>query len=77
MSIVEGPAMASPTSLHSPLLPSSGTPPFFRTFSLSGVMSALVRMHVLCTVRLVRVHGAMGLAGLLGWIGLIDWLCCS
>ena len=78
MSMEEGPTMISPTSLHSPLLPSSsGTPLFFRMFPLSGVIPTLVRMCVLGTIMSVRVNGAMGLAGLPGWISLIDWLCCS
>ena len=78
MSIEEGLTMASATSLHSPLLPStSGTPPFLRRFSFSGVMLTLVRMHVPGAISLVRVHGAMGFAGLLGWVSLIDCLCCS
>ena len=59
MFIVEGPAMASPKSLHSLLLLSSGTSFFLRTFSLPGIISTLVRMHVSGTIRLVRVHGAM------------------
>ena len=47
MSIEEGPAMASPISLHSPLLPSSSEiPPFLRRFSLFGIMPTLVRMCV-------------------------------
>ena len=72
----EGLAMSSPTSLHSLLLlSSSGTPPFLRTFS-PGVVSTLVGMCVPGTIRLVRVHSAMGLPGLLGWVGLIDQLCC-
>ena len=70
--------MASPTSLHSLLLPSSfGTPLFLRTFSLSGTISVLVKMCVPGTIMSVRVHDAMCLAGLLGWVGLIGWLCCS
>ena len=69
---VEGTAMASPKLLHYLLLPSSsGTQPFLRTFSLSDAISALVRMCVPDTIRSVGVHGAMGLAGLLGWVGLI------
>ena len=78
MSIVEGPAMTSLTSLHCLLSPStSGTPPFLRMFSLSGIMSTLVRMHYPDTIWSVRVHGAMGLMGLLGWEGLINQLCCT
>ena len=68
--------MASPTSLHSLLLPSSlGTPPFLGTFSLPDTISELVRMHVLGTISLVRIHSGMCLAGLLGWVDMIDWLC--
>ena len=64
--------------VHSFLLPSSsGKPPFLRTFSLSDTMSALVRMHALGIIRLVWAHGAMGLAELPSWVGLIDQVCCS
>ena len=66
ISIEEGPAMVSPTLLHYLLLPSSfGIPPFLRRFSLSGLMPVLVRLHVPGAIRSVRLHGAMGLAGLL------------
>ena len=34
-------------------------------------------MPVPDTIRWSRVHGAMYFAGLLGLVGLIDWLCCS
>ena len=56
---------------------SSGTPPFLRTFSLSGAMPTLVMMHVPGTISLVRVHGTTCFTWLLSWVGLIDWLCCS
>ena len=70
--------MASHTSLHFLLLPSSyGIPPFLKRFSFSGVFSTLVRMHVPGIIRLVRAHGTMNLAELHGWIRLIDWLYCS
>ena len=58
--------MASSTSLHSLLFPSSsGIQPFLRRFSPSDVIPALVRMHVLGAIRLVGAPGAMGLEGLL------------
>ena len=75
MSMEEGPAMASLASFCSPLLPSSsGTLPFLRRVSLSGMMTILARMHVPGARRSVRMHGAMGLARLLGWVSLIDQL---
>ena len=45
--------------------------------SLSSTISALFRMCVPGKMRSVRVYGDICLAGLLGWVGLIDQLCCS
>ena len=65
--------MASPIPLCSLLFPSSsGMSPFPRGFSLSGMMLTLVRMCDPGTIRLVRVHGAIGLVELLGQVSLID-----
>ena len=73
----DGSTMASPPFLCSPLLPSScATLLFLRKVSFSGVMPALVRMPVPGAIGLVRVHGTVGLAGLLGWVNLIDQLYC-
>ena len=43
----------------------------------SGMMCTLVRMHGPRPIRPCREQGALGLAGLLGWVSLIDLLCCS
>ena len=70
--------IASPKLLHFPMLPSSsGTPPFLRTFSLTSTISTLVMVHVSGIVMSVRVHEAACFTGIPGWVGLIDWSCCS
>ena len=74
----QGPIMASSSSLHFPLLPSSSrTTSFPQRFSHSGRMPTLARMHVPGAKRSVRMHGAIGLAGLLSWVSLINQLCRS
>ena len=78
MSREEGIIMASSTLLHSTLPTSfSGTSLFFRRVSLSGVTLVLLRMCVWGVISLVRVYGAEGLVGQLGWVSLTDWLCYS
>ena len=67
MSMDEGPTMASPTSLNSPLLSSSaGTLLFLKRVLLSSIMPALVRMCLPGAIRSVRLHCGVGLVRLLG-----------
>ena len=71
MFIEKGPIMESP-DLSCSLLPSfSGTPTLLRRLSLFGVIPTLARILVPGAIRSVRVHGAMGLTGLLGKVSLI------
>ena len=66
------------TSSYFLLLPSfSGTPPLFRKVLLAGVMFVLSRMCVFGVIRLVRVHGSVGIVGQLHWVSLAGQLSCS